>query len=186
MKLFAIKDLMVPISEYATVHDDATLHEAVISLHKAQQEYDASKTQHRAILVCDKANKVIGKINHMDIIKSLEPKYDSIEGTHPFSQFGFSKTFLNSLINQHLLWDEPFNDICRKGRSLKVKDIMYKITMGEFVKLDSTLNEAVHLFILGRHQGLLVKDGKNIVGILRLTDVYDEIASMMMECNTEN
>jgi len=177
---------MVPISEYATVQDDATLLEAVISLHKSQQEYDSSKTRHRAILVCDKANKVIGKISHMDIIKSLEPKYDLIKGTHPLAQFGFSKTFLNSLINKQLLWAEPFNDICQKGATLKVKDIMYTITIGEFVKLDSTLDEAVHQFIMGHHQGLLVKDGKDIVGILRFTDVYGEIASTIMGCNSEN
>ncbi len=186
MKSFAIKDLMVPISEYATVQDDATLLEAVVSLHKAQQEYDSSKTRHRAILVCDKANKVIGKINYMNIIKSLEPKYDLIKGPHPLSQFGFSKTFLNSLINQQLFWDKPFNDICQKGAALKVKDIMDTITMGEFVKFDSTLDEAVHQFIMSHHQGLLVKDGKNIVGILRFSDVYGEIASMIMECNLGN
>jgi hypothetical protein len=39
MKNFRVKDLMVPLSEYATVDEDATLYEAVVALEKAQEEY---------------------------------------------------------------------------------------------------------------------------------------------------
>ena len=47
---YIVKDLMVPISEYATVAKGSTLFEAVLALEKAQEEYDHSKYHHRAVL----------------------------------------------------------------------------------------------------------------------------------------
>ena len=44
---------MVPLSEYATVSEDATLFEAVSELEKAQEEFDHTRYRHRAILVMD-------------------------------------------------------------------------------------------------------------------------------------
>ena len=44
---YIVKDLMVPISEYATVPVGATLFEAVLALEEAQLNFDRSKYQHR-------------------------------------------------------------------------------------------------------------------------------------------
>jgi hypothetical protein len=38
--------------------------------------------------------------------------------------------------------------------------------------------------VMGRHQSLLVTRGKDIVGILRLTDVFREIANRISACNS--
>jgi hypothetical protein len=38
-----------------------------------------------------------------------------------------------------------------------------------------TLDEAIHLLIMGHHQSLLVKRDDQIVGILRLTDVFSAV-----------
>jgi len=61
MKSYTVKDLMVPLSEYATVSEDATLYEAVLSLERAQENFEDKHTRyrHRAILVLDKKGKVV-------------------------------------------------------------------------------------------------------------------------------
>ncbi len=53
MKTFTVLDLMVPLSEYATVSDDASLCDAIVALEKAQEEFDQTRYRHRAILVFD-------------------------------------------------------------------------------------------------------------------------------------
>ena len=55
MKSYSVKDLMVPLSEYATVPEDATLYEAVMSLEEAQEKFEDKHTRyrHRAILILD-------------------------------------------------------------------------------------------------------------------------------------
>ena len=66
MKNYLVKDLMVPLSEYATVPEGSTLFEAVLALEKAQEEFDHTKYKHRAVLILDSENRVIGKLSHMD------------------------------------------------------------------------------------------------------------------------
>ena len=75
MKNLHVKDLMIPLAEYATVSQDATLFDAIQALKKAQAKFDQNRYPHRAILVYDEDKKVVGKLSQMDIIKSLEPNY---------------------------------------------------------------------------------------------------------------
>jgi len=181
MKSILVRDLMVPLSEYATVNEDATLSEALDKLEQAQEKFDSSRYRHRAILVCEKkTNKVIGKLSQLDVIRSLEPKYDLFTEEKSFSQagiarFGFSPQFMKGILDQYKLWYEPLKDICAKTGTQKVKDIMHTLTAGEYVKEDANLGEAIHQLIMGHHQSLLVTRNEDIVGILRLTDVFKEI-----------
>lgn len=72
-------DVMVPLSEYATVDEGATLVEAVQALEKAQEAFDRNRYHHRAVLVLDGQKNVVGKLSQLDILGALEPKYELIE-----------------------------------------------------------------------------------------------------------
>ena len=60
MSEYRVKELMVPLSEYATVPVGSTLFDAVLALEEAQEEFDHTKYKHRAILILDENNRVIG------------------------------------------------------------------------------------------------------------------------------
>jgi CBS domain-containing protein len=173
MKTQTIKNLMVPLSEYATVPLDATLLDAVVALEKAQAAFDQTKYRHRAVLVLDKNNQVVGKIGQLDALKALEPKYQEIQDPVTSGAYRhFSKMLLKSILEQHRLFDQPLKDLRRKAASLKVRDFMYTPTEGEYLSENATLDEALHMLVMGHHQSLLVTRGRRIVGILRLTDVF--------------
>jgi CBS domain containing-hemolysin-like protein len=55
-------------------------------------------------------------------------------------------------------------------------------TEGEIIAETATLDEAIHQFVIGHHQSLLVTRGEDIIGILRLTDVFTAVFHMMKEC----
>jgi sodium-dependent dicarboxylate transporter 2/3/5 len=59
MKNIMVKDLMVPLAEYATVDEEASLFEAVCALEQAQQTFDREKYRHRAVLVLSKTGEVV-------------------------------------------------------------------------------------------------------------------------------
>ena len=170
-----VKDIMVPLSDYPTVPMEATLREAVEALEKAQKKLDPTRYRHRAVLVYDDNKKIIGKISQLDVLKALEPKYDQMKDSRSLARFGFSKEFMKSLFEQFNLLDKPLDDIGKKAGKLKVKEIMYTPSDGEFVAETATLNEAIHQLVLGHHQSLLVTRGEEIVGILRQTDVFKEV-----------
>lgn len=182
MKKKTVKDLMVPLSEYAAVSDEATLFEAVLALEKAQKNFDQSRYPHRAILVFGPDQKVVGKISQQAVLRSLEPKFDQVAEEIPLSRFGLSPKFLKTLFQQFNLFEKPFTDICRKAGQLKVKTFMTQVTEGEYVDEEATLDEAIHQLVMLCHQSLLVTRQEEVVGILRLTDVFQEVCETMKAC----
>jgi CBS domain-containing protein len=63
VKNYTVKELMIPLSEYATVTVGATLYEAVLALEEAQLDFDLTRYRHRAILVLDERGDVVGKMS---------------------------------------------------------------------------------------------------------------------------
>jgi CBS domain-containing protein len=185
MKKYLVKDLMVPLNEYATVPQSATLFEAVLALEKAQEAYDHTKYHHRAILVYDENRKIIGKLSQMDVLRALEPKYSEISGTKSLTRYGFSRKFMKSMFEQYRFFDKPLDDICRKAGEQLVSRVMTSLSEGEHVEESATLDEAIHQLVLGHHHSLVVTREKEIVGILRLTDVFAAVFHAMKACFKE-
>ena len=184
MESILVKDMMVPLAEYATVSEESTLFEAVMALKDAQKIFDQNRYRHRAVLVFDKRQDVVGKVSQFDVLKALEPKYRGLGDVKELEGlYGFKTDSIRQMISDHGLGKQPLDDICRKASALKVKDIMSTPTEGEYVPEDATLNEAVHQLILGRHQSLLVTRGREIVGLLRLTDVFHYVTDLMEDCS---
>jgi len=183
VKDMKVKDLMVSISDYATVYQEATLFEALLALEKADEKLDPAEHRHLAILILDKKDRVVGKLSQWDILKALEPKYRKIEDLEKISRAGFSPQFLKSMLVQHALWNKPLMDVCRAGGKNKVKDIMYNPTEGEYILANASLAEAINQLIVGQFLSLLVVDEENnIIGILNLIDVIDEVRQTMKSC----
>lgn len=184
MKTKMVKELMVPLSEYATVHQDASLADAVNALREAQEGFGKSKYQHRAILVYGDDKKVIGKVSLICILRALEPKYDQMLTDKKSMHLGFTRTFQMAMLEQLKLWDEPLEDICLKAGKIKVSNFMAVPTEGEYIESTACLDTAIHQLVMGHHQSLLVIENRTIVGILRLTDVFEAVAGAIISCET--
>lgn len=186
MKTILVKEIMVPLSEYATILEDETLLKAVLSLKEAQEKFDPKRYRHRAIIVLDKSGKVVGKLSLHDIIEAFEPNYRQLkkDGGEALNRFGLSDIYLKSALEEYGLWSNTLSDLCRKAMNQRVKDVMYTLSEGEFVAENESMDKAIHQLIVGRHQSLLVtsEDGQKIVGTLRLTDVFELVSKAMEEC----
>jgi CBS-domain-containing membrane protein len=183
MKTRKVKDLMVPLAEYATVNEDANLYAAVLALEEAQKKFRQDAYKHRAILVLSKNGQVLGKLSQLDVIKGLEAGYKKMGDFKGISHTGFSTEFIKSMVDKYDLWQKPLEDICRRAPHIKVRDVMYTPTEGEYVPQEAALDQAIHQLVVGHHQSLLVtKDSREIVGILRLTDVFQEVCGMIKAC----
>ena len=158
------------------------MREAVLALEKAQSEFNPARHRHRAILVYDEQKKIAGKISQIDILRALEPKYDDIMRSDTFARMGLSPMYQKSLLEQYTLWNKPLNDICRKAAELKVHRFMQTPTEGEYVDENASLDAAIHQLIMGKHQSLLATCKTDIVGILRLIDVFMEIVDNIKAC----
>jgi CBS domain-containing protein len=182
VKTIRIKDLMISLSDYATVREDATLAQVIAELERVQSRFEIGRYPHRAVLVLNDQGDVVGKVGQIDILRALEPKYDQI--AHPSARFysGFSHQFMRSLLKTYQLLQKSMEDICRKAYQRRVNTFMVTPTEGEFVDENATLDEAIHQLVMGHHQSALVLRHKEIVGILRLTDVFEAISNMIKKC----
>ncbi len=182
MERIKVKDLMVPLDQYVCVSQDDTLFEAVVELEQAQAKYMSRGYPHRAVLVCDKEGKVIGKLAYLDVLRALEPRYSELTDMKKVSGFGLSSDFMKSMMNRYELWKAPLEDLCHKAAQVQLGSIVSAPLEGEVIDQNATLDKAVHQMIMGHHQSLLVTSEGSIVGILRLTDVFREVSDRIKAC----
>ena len=180
MENHLVKDLMVPISEYATVVVGTSLIDAVKTLDQAQEAYTMSKYQHRAVLVLDEAGRIIGKISQLRALKALEPEFKSKSEIEQLKAFNFSDNYIAQLrdlyrshgkiVSKHSL---------RESSTKKVEEFMQTPSPGEYVAEDCSLDAAIHRLVAGTHLSLLVTREEKIVGVLRISDVFAAVFQEM-------
>ena len=183
MKNYLVKDLMVPLSEYATVPMGSTFFEAVLALEKAQEEFDHTKYKHRGVLILDPKKRVVGKLSHLHALSALEPKQDKADIIQELGQFGFSSNFIRQLRKQRRQQSAPLDDLCMKAVELKVEDFMHTSAEDEFIDHEATLDMAIHQLVQEKHLALLVTQDDNTIGILHPADVFAAVYHTMAECS---
>ncbi len=182
MKTITVKELMVPLKKYATVPQEATLREAVLALEKAQMALDPSRHKHRAILVLDESGKVVSKITMKNILVALEPNYGKVEGMGVLERSGYSPDLIRSMLEDNALWTEPLQFVRERATKLKVGDFIQAPSEGEYIDDNATLGEAIHQLVVYPYHSLLVTSGDEVVGILRLSDVFSKICDEIKTC----
>ena len=192
MQTLTVKDLMVSKSEYATISADGTLGEAALALQEAQrreQRLDPDRHRDRAILVVDDNDNVIGKLSMLNVLRGLLPRYDRIKGSGTYSKaaarIGSARQFIDSMEKGVGLWNKPLTNLIEKAATVTVRNLIREFAEGETVDVDDSLDTALHRLITGRFQSLLVTSNGEIVGILRLTDIYEEISKRLRAHNAE-
>ncbi len=182
MRNSTIKEIMVPLAEYATVRQGATLLDAVLALEKAQEEFEHYQYRHRAILVLDREGRVVGKLSQLDVLRALESEDHENGEVKQLMRFGFSPQFIRGVQKRKRYKAPPLEMLCARAADLKVEDFMQTPSEGEYVELDTPLDIAIHQLVVGDHLSLLVTDGQAIVGILRLPDAFAAVFHLMKKC----
>jgi len=174
METKRVKDLMLSLDEYAVVPDHATMLEALEALDRAQAKVPPGRQPHRAVLVVDKNRKVVGKVGQLAFLKALEPKYMFLGDLKMLARAGVSEEFIDSMMESLNFWRDRLPDICSAACDLKVKDIMHPVE--ENIDEKATLMEGLHKIIMWQTLSLLVTRQGEVVGILRLSDLFDEMS----------
>ena len=182
MKNFKAKDLMIPADEYCRVKKDSTLQEAMAQL-VIQSENKGLSHPHRDLLVEDENGKIIGKVTMLDIFKSMEPNYFRMENDR--HQNALSREYVQKIYTDFNLWSEPMTTLCQKCAALKVADLMHVPHLNEMINEEDSIDKALHSFVLGLHQPILVHKDGNVTGVLRLGDIFENIRKAILACEIE-
>ncbi len=182
MRKIQVKELMIPSQEYPRVSQGANLYDAITALEKAHDWLKDKTYRPRAVLVTDPAGRVVGKMSLWCVMLALEPKYQQIMDYDRYSHWGLNPEFLKSIIQHRELWADPMEYLCQSATRVMVKDVMTVPGENELVDEESSLSEAIHYMVMGRYLSLLVIRRGEIVGLIRLCDVFEEIAKRVKSC----
>ena len=186
-----VKDLMVPVEECGTVHQEMTLCEAIRSLKRTpnRQRAQGGVFSYSGLLVLDTDRSVVGKLDSADIVVNMDPGYRYQEGSEAIahtSTTGLSPAMLKSLMQQNFIWKESFQQICQRVLDLKVRDCMCTPGNDTCVLESDLLEAAMHKLAIGHHQSLLVIRDEVIVGVFKLNDVFEHIARNCRDWNEQD
>jgi CBS domain-containing protein len=172
-----VRDLMVPLSSYATVHADKSIREALEVLNRAQRDLGPNQHFHRSVLVLDGSGSVIGKLSHWAVLRSLEPRFLKFEDETALSRAGLTEEFIKSMQLTFTLFAGGLEQMCRIAARLKARDAM--VPVRESIDEDMLLTEAIHQMVMKHVLSILVTKAGRVVGILRQSDVFTEVAGLM-------
>jgi len=172
-----VKDFMVSLDECPVVSEGATLREAVLAIEEAQKNLPAGRQPCRAVLVVDGKERIVGKIGQLAVLGALGPRYDVIAEFGSLSSAGVSEEFVSSMMKHYGPFHEALPDLCSGASTLLVKVVMRPINQN--IGEDAPLLEAIHKMVIWQTLSILVTRGAEVVGLLRLSDVFDAIAAQL-------
>ena len=183
MKNYTVAELMVPVADYVTIDQEATLAQAVAVL-RSSLSRPGREFQHRAILATDRAGRVVGKLSLHDVIMALEPGYRSLAVRRGRQDEVPSSEYIRQSLEQYSIWQSPLDDLGQKGFHSLVKEVMTPLDLvAPPVFPETSLAEACHAMLLGGRQSLLVADNAGmVVGVLRLSDIFIAVSDVLENC----
>jgi len=183
METKKVRDVMLSLDEYATVASGCTILEALVALNKAQLGLTYDRHQHRAVLVLNDSGTVIGKLTHWSVLCSLEPELLRGEDLALLDRAGLSAEFIGRLTHLTPMFGGDLDRMCRAAAHVRVEDAMIPVT--ESISENASLSEAIRQMVVLHAQSLLVHGQWKVVGILRLSDVFEEVADCIRESDAE-
>ncbi len=174
-----VKELMIPVADYVTVDEDATLMDAFLALEEDRQtRRDAS---HRDMLVRGRDGQITGMLTMVDVFRALEPNYSKLKDTDTDYAM-LTREYVAKIFKRYELWTDAIPTLCSRVADLRVGDVAAQPMESEFVDEDDDLEMAIHHYIYDVRQPLLVRGGDRVTGVLRYSDVYELVRKHILAC----
>jgi predicted transcriptional regulator len=182
MKTKLVKEVMIPIENYVTVQKESSLFD-VIQILESSKAPNRGRA-HRDAIVVDEDGKFIGKVTMIDIFRALEPNYNKIDFDKIIEtgKGELTKEIITEAYKDFDFWVEPTQTICQRGAAKKVSETMHVPSDAEYIMEEESIEKALHLYVMGAHQPLIVKKDETVTGMLRFGDVFEVVREHLLTC----
>lgn len=184
MKDTRVKRIMIPMDNYIQVTPEESIIDVLQALENARSSDESHA--HRDALVVDANGGFMGKVTMIDIFMALEPKYRKLgKGVDEIVAGGkgeLTRALIVDAIDDFELWVDPEQTLCERGSALKVSEVMHTPDELEYLDEEDSLEKALHRYVMGVHQPLIVKRGEMVTGVLRFGDLFETIRENLLSC----
>jgi CBS domain-containing protein len=161
-----VRELMIPLKDYPHIPHWFTLRQAVAIVKEAAIKFEGS-FEPRTVLVFNEKYQIVGILTLRDILKGLEPgflKESELIKADPALAFVMSDLFGPGMLKQA---EKPVSEVMGP----------IKVT----INADDSLAKALFLMVKENVGMMPVLDGQRVAGMVRLTDLFLEIAQVMLK-----
>jgi hypothetical protein len=169
-----VKDLMLALSEYAVVDESSTVMDAVKALTEAQKYVPPDRQPHRAVLIRGAGGEVVGKIHHFAFLRALIPDRKAMGARAILDRAGVGDDLRDASMQTLDLLTADLVDVTERFRNMTVREVYRAVTVS--IDEGAPLLDATPKFLQHQTLSLLVTRRGVTVGILRLSDFFDEIS----------
>lgn len=168
-----IQDILVSLTEYPSIRDNATLRDALSVLLSA---FSGGK-RFRHLLVLDANGQLVGLLGIRDILRGLFPEYLRSDELHRHPFQGVQPDF-RALA---LIWQETCETQCKEAASNPVRDFMSSVPTT--IRPGDPITLAAYLMVNHDASILPVVDDGKVVGVVRMIDVFNHAAEVVLHDN---
>jgi hypothetical protein len=177
MKTKTAGDLMVPLREYPVIDISGTILDAVVRLRKSRRNMEPGRQPFQAVLVADENGNIIGKLGQLALLKTLEPGLQVFGDRHTLEKAGVSDLILKAAVDNVRGLQPEFSEMCRRAGGQPIAKAMHPFK--EHIDIGASMNEVIHFMVEWRTLSILVTDKDRPVGLIRLSDLCDEVIEEM-------
>jgi CBS domain-containing protein len=159
---------MIPIEQIPTITADATLHEGIQALRQSFHREGRPWHGHRILIVLNNDGKLEGILTLRGILTAVG-LYDLIRNPL-FKSESWSWYFLRKL---------------KEGSRMKVRDIMRPVLLAT-VQASDELLEVIRTFLKYNVNSLPVLERGNLLGVVRVVDVFKVLSDYYREAEEKN
>ncbi len=168
-----VGEIMVPIAQYPSVRDTATLREAIAAIEGVQLEVALRKSLPRVLLVFDAIDVMVGYVRRRDIMRGLEPT-SLISEPLDYKKKPFDVGVDPNL--SELSYDRALKSILNQADRLVVEVMRPNDVL---IDADDHVLKAVYEMVSYNLSHLpVIRDG-HLVGVVRSVDVFHELAQIV-------
>ena len=172
------EDLMVPLKGYPHIRRNVSIREAVMAMAaSAVVLSDGHIILPRYLLVLDDDDRLVGVINRRHLLRGLTPQYGSIMKAKKTLEHRMQLT--DGMFPTSLLWSALFSPAAAKAALDPVSSVM--IPPSATVDRTDTLGSVVGTMLQHDIDILPVTERGRAVGVVLMTDVFDNVAEYIME-----
>ncbi len=168
-----VREIMVPIDQYPSVRDNATLRDAIMVLDGARLDVQGRKSQPRVLLEFDAIHVLVGYARRRDIMRGLEPGFMI---TEPMT---YRKKLFDVAADPNLA-ELPYDRVVSRIRmqaERPVSDVMQPIETT--IDSDNHLMKAIHEMVTLNLYLIPVIHERQLVGVIRSVDIIHELAQLL-------
>ncbi len=168
-----IRDFMIPVADYPSVRDTATLREVIDVILNAELHVGDKRSLPRVVLVFDGIDVLVGYVRRRDIMRGLEP---SFLVSQPLE---YRRKLFDVSVDPNLsevMYDRVVQGIQSQADRL-VSEVMCPLEAT--IEADDHLMKAVYEMVSLNVSLIPVLDGGQLVGVVRSADVFRELAELL-------